>query len=342
VDVSAAWSAPASPPEAVPHVPISFAPPAVPEYVTVERDAPATRGRKVGALIGAGVLGIAAIGGLAWAKLDSPGKPKQVSLALAAKQTSAAKSAHAETTMTIANPVLGDEERTLTFSGDVDFVNGNARLNADLGSMFGSGDFGAMFGDQAPADMTMETLVIDKVAYIKMPFLSRVLGKGENKWIKLETNAAAGLLGDAGSGLGSDGATSLGLLAGLPDDKVQNLGSVDLDGVRTTHFRAELSADDLIAATTVADLPDAQRSKVEDALAGLTGDATLEAWVDDDGLVRRQLVDMTVNDQVIKVDTRYSKFGEAVNIVAPAASDVIDMPGFGNDARATEQTGAGA
>jgi hypothetical protein len=73
--------------------------------------------------------------------------------------------------------------------------------------------------------------------------------------------------------------------------EVDETGTEDIGGVRTTHYTAEIAFEDLIAQTENAG--DEYLEELE-ALGGEIAPVELEAWIDDEGLPRRISMAMTI------------------------------------------------
>jgi hypothetical protein len=327
------WSAPAAPNPALSDTTVHdvtiVASAPVPEYIAAPASTSNRSGRRTAAaLVGAAALVLGGIGAFAATRTSRAAKqPIALSLRKAAQQTEAAKTVHVETNVTTTGGPAGDGAGPIKVSGDLDLTNGRARLTTDLSNVFGSGDLGAILGDDEASTLTMEIIVDGKVAYLRSPFFGKLVGAANNKWVRIPGDGTDSILG---SGAGSNPANSLGLFEGIADDKVQNLGTVDVDGVSTTHYRAELTTQDLVAGIKGANVPADKQAEISAMLDDAAGPVTIEAWVDTNNMIRRQVVDMTTSGAHVVAETRYSRFGEPVTITAPAAGDVVDLAGIGD------------
>ncbi|MFI7140137.1 hypothetical protein ACIBQ5_21055 [Streptomyces massasporeus] len=172
----------------------------------------------------------------------------------------------------------------------------------------------------------IEQRVIDRVLYQRMP---RGQAPGGKPWIKIHLGRVAAQQGTDGRSM-SDPAQSAAYAKAITDKDVTEKGSATVNGVETTHYR--VSAD-------VADLPggDALRKQVGPTLP-------MDVWLDDEGRMRRQQIDMTVRTPEAtrrsssgatsapeKVTVRtvmdFTDFGTEVEAVAPPAGQVTDMTG---------------
>ena len=91
-------------------------------------------------------------------------------------------------------------------------------------------------------------------------------------------------------------------------------GAEKVDGVDTTHYVLALDAKKLLAAQGV---QPAQAAAIGDTIA-------YDLYIDGKDLVRRVVMDMGAT----KVSMDYSKWGERARIEAPAADQLIDVPGL--------------
>ncbi|MFF5846794.1 hypothetical protein ACIP4T_08495 [Streptomyces massasporeus] len=172
----------------------------------------------------------------------------------------------------------------------------------------------------------IEQRVIDRVLYQKMP---KGQAPGGKPWIKIDLGKVAAEQGTGGRSM-SDPAQSAAYAKAITDKDVTEKGSATVNGVETTHYRVSVD---------VADLPggDALRKQVGPTLP-------MDVWLDDEGRMRRQQIDMTVkapeatrrsssgaSSAPEKVTVRtvmdFTDFGTEVEADAPPAGQVTDMTG---------------
>ncbi|AIS02079.1 hypothetical protein [Streptomyces glaucescens] len=180
----------------------------------------------------------------------------------------------------------------------------------------------------------MEQRLIDQVLYQKPPAGQAPGGK---PWIKIDLEKVAARQGAGGQSV-NDPARSAALAKAIDDKDVTNKGPAEVGGVSTTRYRVTVD---------VAELPDGAR------LSKQLGPALpMDIWLDDEGRIRRQQVDMTVQapaatgtgtgaktaSEPRKVTVRtvleFSDFGTELEADAPPAGQVTDMT-----ARAAERGG---
>ncbi|MFI6376016.1 hypothetical protein [Streptomyces sp. NPDC050546] len=172
----------------------------------------------------------------------------------------------------------------------------------------------------------IEQRVIDQVLYQKMPKGQAPDGK---PWIKIDLGKVAEKQG-AGDNSMSDPAQSAAYAKAISDKDVTRKGTATIGGVRTTHYRVSVD---------VAELPggDTLRRQVGPTLP-------MDVWLDDDGRMRRQQIDMTLKaptstqrssgdassaPQKVTVRTvmDFTDFGTEVAADEPPAGQVTDMTG---------------
>ncbi|MER7481850.1 hypothetical protein ABTX60_30180 [Streptomyces sp. NPDC126510] len=170
----------------------------------------------------------------------------------------------------------------------------------------------------------VEQRVIDQVLYQKLP---KGQAPGGKPWIKIDLGKVAAQQG-AGDGSMSDPARSAAYAKAITDKDVTEKGKVTVNGVQTTRYRVSVD---------VADLPngDTLRKQVGPTLP-------MDVWLDDEGRMRRQQIDMTVKTPEAKqssgsssapgkVTVRtvmdFTDFGTEVEADEPPAGQVTDMTG---------------
>ncbi|PSM43500.1 hypothetical protein C6Y14_10325 [Streptomyces dioscori] len=203
---------------------------------------------------------------------------------------------------------------------------------------------GVMDLEEGASTMTMtskgqkiEQRVLDGVVYQKAPAEQRAqlqLPKGKT-WMKIDPAK----LGGAG-GQVNDPAESFAYTEGVNDADVTKVGTETIDGTRTTHYRVKIA---------VKDLAKGDRAKA-DQLEKQLGTSTLplEMWVDDEGRLRQQTIELTLRpqagggqkDQTVKSTTtlKFTDFGTEADVEAPPAADTVDVTKKLADASKAEAT----
>lgn len=234
----------------------------------------------------------------------------------------------------------GRRSSSLTSSGEIDAVAGRAHLAAQLPEGAGGGK-----------DVGVETVYDGETVYLKAPFLA---GLGVDKpWVAVTSPKLATIANEITGGIESDPGSFLALLEGA-GGPVETVGTEDLRGVPTRHVKVQLDPAKVLDQASVE-----HRQRIEDQLQkrGMALDALAplpaEAWIDDDGYVRRFSVSFDLAelskaypgteerpapalDDVITETIELYDFGEPVDIVVPPASEVstVDLselfPGEGD------------
>ncbi|MET7451533.1 hypothetical protein ABZT03_06475 [Streptomyces sp. NPDC005574] len=170
---------------------------------------------------------------------------------------------------------------------------------------------------------TVEQRVVDQVLYQKVPGQKVQGGK---TWMKIDLKKAAQSQGVSGRQIG-DPAQSAAYAKAITDKDVTKVGTQKIDGVDTTHYRVSVD---------VAELPGGAKMRQQ-----LGATLPMHVWLDEDGRLRRQQIDMTVKapasasakpdnsaaPQQVKMRTvmNFSDFGTDVDAEAPPAGQVADM-----------------
>jgi hypothetical protein len=188
---------------------------------------------------------------------------------------------------------------------------------------------GALDFDEGDSVMTVtaegrriEQRVIDQILYQKAPGQKAPGGK---QWIKIDLKKV-GARQDMGEGAIGDPAQSAAYAKAITDKDVTELGTEEIDGVNTTHYRV---------AVDLAKLPNGAALRKQ-----LGPTLPMQLWLDDEGRIRRQQIDMTVPAQgsgaqssgtagarQAKVSTvmEYSDFGTDIDPEAPPAGQTADV-----------------
>ncbi|GAA4800088.1 hypothetical protein [Streptomyces ziwulingensis] len=183
-------------------------------------------------------------------------------------------------------------------------------------------DGGASTMTVTAAGQRIEQRVVEQILYQKLPVDSEQ--SGGKPWIKIDLKRAAAQ-GLGGQGIG-DPAQSAAYAKAISDKDVTEAGPERIDGVNTTRYHVTVDVGRLTA------------GKALEQQLGST--MPMDVWLDDEGRIRRQRTDMTVevpgqggqpsasaSAQPLKVSTlmEFSDFGTEVRAEAPPAGQVTDM-----------------
>jgi hypothetical protein len=290
-------------------------------------------------LVAACALFAAGCGGATSSGVEATGQPISFEqLATSASTSAEATSGRFSFDMSFAF-AGADEPFALSGEGAFDVKNERASFAVDMSSLakllggFVSGFPGADKADlpdfDDPAGWQLETVQDGDVAYVRLPAVADQLPEGKT-WIR-------GTAGDVKAGgfdfkeldpfARNDPRDVLEALRGLSGD-IETVGTEDLRGVETTHYRARL---DPAALAKQATARNADAASLFDRLAGQSGvtEIPLDIWIDGNGLVRKLTVDVDASDAAAgagKVSLAFElwDYGEPVEIDVPAASQVAD------------------
>ena len=167
--------------------------------------------------------------------------------------------------------------------------------------------------------------------YLKLPraLLNKVPSLAGKPWVEVNAAKATGLPGLPSLGSGSTTADPMAVLKQLQASvgSVTNEGQQVIDGVPTTHYRAELSAQRLLAK-----LPSSERSTLQQMTAGLG--IPVDVWIDAHHLVRRITMSLSVNSPAgpalqATFTANLSHYGPQPRPTLPPADQVTDASKLG-------------
>jgi hypothetical protein len=215
------------------------------------------------------------------------------------------------------NTVEAGTEKTsidgsVTFSGQTIELKGNGAFDNELQR----GELRVTLTIPGQGNVVLDEVYNKLVAWIKSPRFQAALPEGK-EWIRFD-------LAKAGEQIGYDVAAVMGQ---TPTDAFAHLrrasteatevGEEEIDGVETTHYRADVDTAKLAA--------DA-RQKASDPVY-----KPLDMWVDGDGLVRRVKIDFTSKLYPTEEDRAHTvltidltDFGTEVAVALPPAGKVVN------------------
>ncbi|KAA0932264.1 DUF7537 family lipoprotein [Streptomyces apricus] len=182
---------------------------------------------------------------------------------------------------------------------------------------------GVMDLEDGDSTMTMtaqgqkiEQRILDGVVYQKAPAGQRArLGLPDGKtWMKIDPAKLNGSGGQV-----NDPAESFGFTEGVTDRDVTKVGTETIDGTRTTHYRVKVAVKDLAKGDQ------AKADQLEKQLG--TSTLPLEMWLDDEGRLRQETIELTLAPQKVTSTTtlKFTDFGTEANVEAPPAKDTADV-----------------
>jgi hypothetical protein len=199
-----------------------------------------------------------------------------------------------------ADVVAGGQHVGLSGSGDFDSAKHVGKVHATF----------SLGGVQTAADEVQSGSKI----YVSSPFFTALLPAGK-KWLTLDLAKAGATLGaDASVLTTQDPSSALAQLKAVTG--VTEVGSQDVNGTPTTHYRGRIDVSKLPASSA--------------ALVKSTGASfgPVDVWVGDDGYVHRvrMVTNASQGGQKTKttVTMTLSDFGAAVSVTVPPASETVD------------------
>ena len=290
------------------------------------------RERRRSGLIAIGAAGILAVlAGLAFLLFGSGGTQLGGPVAQAATLSSSTPGYRMHMSIEMTSSALGSPI-TATASGIVDL-----RDHATSMSMvMNLGNEPQVVQQLGSSSMRMDMVMAGGAVYIKLPpALTARLQTSGRQWIKVDLGKLSALPGLSSLGsdpTATDPSQTLQLLRSV-SGSVVNLGPAKVDGVQTTHYRAELSLSD-VAKT----IPSAERGAVQQALSTLEqalpgGEFPMDVWVDGNHFVRRATtsLDLTIPSgqsmqETVTVD--FGDYGPQAPPAKPPPDQVLDISGL--------------
>ena len=199
--------------------------------------------------------------------------------------------------------------------------------------------WGGLVGGQGTgADLSSDAWRIEAiqdgtVVYMRFPAIADQLPAGKT-WVRVDAEDTATFAGIELSGLeqftGGDPRALLDFLKAASGE-IETVGSEELRGVTTTHYRATIDLPDYQQL-----VPPGQRKELRDMLGDLVQEAGLtempfDVWLDDEGYVRKMETSFSASPEGVSGAVEASMvlelydYGADVGIVPPAAADVADV-----------------
>lgn len=259
-------------------------------------------------------------------------------LTTAAATSAEASSGRFELSMEMTYPGLSTPF-AFTGEGAFDTEAKTSSFSFDLSSLAGlfGGLLGGLGGADAPdfddpADWRIDGVQDGSVVYMRFPAIGSELPAGKT-WVRIDSKAAAKAADFDFSGLeqftGDDPRTLLDFLKAVSGE-VETVGSEELRGVATTHYRATIDLRDYDQL-----VPPAERKELSDMLGDLVEQAGVsempfDVWLDDSGYIRKVAVTFSASPPgqtgVLEASMAFELFdyGADVDIDTPPADQVVD------------------
>ncbi len=263
--------------------------------------------------------------------------PELTSFNQVAQKSSAADSARFALTLDMTVPVA-DQKLSFSAEGGFDTPARRAQLTFDLSSFaelfksLGSSLGGTVTGDLgSPEDWKLEAIQDGDTVYIRFPLIAKQLPAGKT-WIKGDandlSNANAGQLSQFGSLAGTDPRDVFALLKAV-SGSIEAVGSDEIRGVETSHYRATVDAaklEQLVPAEQRQSLGGIDQAAEQ---AGLS-EIPVDIWIDADQRVRKLSVDLDAkqpgSDSSVKASlvVELYDYGSPLDLELPPADQVVD------------------
>jgi len=249
-------------------------------------------------------LAAAACGGSSKAKAPSAssGAAAIAVVTAAAKKSALAGSEHL--TLKVGGKASG-QEIVVTGAGDFDNKQHVGMLHVDFSA--------------AGISASIDAVLSSTDMYLKSSLFSVLLPAGKS-WLKLDLKKAASAQGlSLNTLLSQDPTHSLTALQSLTG--ATKVGTEQVDGVETTHYRARIDLSKLPAAPT----------------ASPAAPSTYDAWVGGDGYVHRVRTHIVTGSgkqkSVVTLTADLADFGKSVSVAVPPAAQTLtstgSLPGLG-------------
>ncbi|MFD0411029.1 hypothetical protein [Kitasatospora sp. NPDC127116] len=235
------------------------------------------------------------------------------------------KSADAKGADPLAAALAADPKAALAASAVVMQKAGNGKVTmipADPTDPAGTGD--ADWKDPAKAAVDLASDIEGKKLRIRVLGTDAYLGGGDDvapalggkHWVKMPADAT----GDSFRAVGQMTNPVVLLTVAAQSGKLSKIGQEAVDGVQTTHLRAEQDTAALVAGMTA--LSAGQRTAVQKTLEEDGKTLTIDFWLN----ANQELVQYKeygdTNGEKQAVTIKYSNLGKAAAIAAPAAGDL--------------------
>lgn len=251
-------------------------------------------------------VAVVAVGAIGCGDSESGGSPKSLeALAAAADKVSDAGSSAMSMSMEMS---FGGEEVTAEGEGAFDWVGETGEMTM------------TMSGAGLPGEVEMDMIIDGNDVYMKMP---EGLGTGAG-WYRMDA-------ADVGSGVGSanqlsqDPSKFVEFLRGASEDGVEDLGTEEIGGVPTRHYKAELSFEKILDQAPDQEAVEEMRAQLE--AFGDVDSVPAEVWIDEDGLPRRMEMTMDLGDDAGAMEISIDMFDYGIEVDVQPPKKFEELPG---------------
>lgn len=232
------------------------------------------------------------------------------------------KSADAKGADPLAAALAADPKAALAASAVVMQKAGNGKVTMIPADPAGTGD--ADWKDPAKAAVDLASDIEGKKLRIRVLGTDAYLGGGDDvapalggkHWVKMPADAT----GDSFRAVGQMTNPVVLLTVAAQSGKLSKVGQEAVDGVQTTHLRAEQDTAALVAGMTA--LSAGQRTAVQKTLEEDGKTLTIDFWLNGNQELVQYKEYGDTNGEKQAVTIKYSNLGKAAAIAAPAAGDL--------------------
>jgi hypothetical protein len=216
-----------------------------------------------------------------------------------------------------------------------DKSSAHMKLTADAAGekITGEGDveFGAqdssMSMDMTTSEGNMSMVLLDAVLYIKLP---QELEPGK-AWIKIDSNSNSELakaLGSMTDQMSKNADPRATIKEFEKSGQITDTKEEELDGKKTTHYSITVDVQKMADGQT----DETSKTAMNEAIKAGLKDFPVDVWMDEEQLPVRIALDMptpnpaTGQTTTVKMQIDYSNWGEPVEVTAPPAEQVAELP----------------
>jgi hypothetical protein len=214
----------------------------------------------------------------------------------------------------------GSSAMTMTMTMDVDGDEVTAEGEGVFAWIEETGEMTVtMSGSGRPGEGEMDLIIDGDDVYMKMP---PELGAGAG-WYRMDASGVGSGVGGANQ-LSQDPSQFVEFLRGASEDGVQDLGTEEVRGVSTHHYKAEISFEKMLDQARDQEAVEAMRAQLE--AFGDVDSFPMEVWIDEDGLPRRMDVVMDMAD-IGAMDASIEMFDYGVEVDVRPPRKFQELPG---------------
>jgi hypothetical protein len=209
------------------------------------------------------------------------------------------------------------EDLVINTEGFIDFENRRGQLTMKMS------EYAAKLGAPAGAVSDITILSQDSFAYYQVPerLTSQFEGK---KWVKLDSSGFQRQVGvNPASASGTQPQTFFDYFNKVEESDIEELGSTDVRGIDTTHYRVKLTLEDFYSSAN----PELRKKILDQAEQSGLEMRPSHVWVDEDGFARKLTIAMGNESERGSVETittlELYDFGAKVEVTIPPDSEVF-------------------